>query len=463
MNTKTHLSTSQMQPEMAVNTRVVILGAGESGVGAAILAQQKGFDVFVSDFGTISQKYQQELEKRSIPFESGTHTEALILNATEVIKSPGIPPTVAIVKKLVAKGIPVISEIEFAKRYTPAKMICITGSNGKSTTTLLTYHILKSAGLKVGLAGNIGNSFAAQVATENFEYYVLEISSFMLEDMYQFKADIAILLNITADHLDRYDYKIENYAAAKMRIIQNQTAADFFVYCADDEVSAKALENITPAAKVLPFSIQNRVALGAYLDNQTIHFLTEQNKEFTMSISDLALQGKHNIYNSMASGIVAKVLEIRDETIRESMGNFKNIPHRLEHVAKISGIDFINDSKATNVNATWYALESVNTDVVLILGGVDKGNDYTMLKDLVKNKVRAIVCLGKDNKRIHDAFEDDVEVIVNTFSAIEAAQIAFHLAKRGDTVLLSPACASFDLFKNYEDRGEQFKAAVKEL
>jgi len=463
MSTNYNISQNNVQPGMAGQGLVVILGAGESGVGAAKLAQQKGFDVFVSDFGVIADKYKIALEELVVPFESEKHTEELILNAVEVIKSPGIPVTAPIIKKLVAKGIPVVSEIEFAKRYTNAKTICITGSNGKSTTSLLTYHILKNAGLHVGLAGNIGQSFAAQVATENYDWYVLEISSFMLDDMFQFKADIAVLLNITPDHLDRYDYKLENYAASKMRIIQNQTENDVFIYCADDEESLKVLENIRPLAKTYPFSILKKIDQGAFLEDNTIHILINPNNELTMSISDLALQGKHNIYNSMASGIVAKVLELRNDTIRESMGNFKNIEHRLEHVAKISGIDFINDSKATNVNSTWYALESMTTDVVLIMGGVDKGNDYNMLKDLVKSKVKAIVCLGKDNKRIHDAFEDDVEVIVNTFSAEEAAQIAFHLAKRGDTVLLSPACASFDLFKNYEDRGNQFKAAVKEL
>jgi UDP-N-acetylmuramoylalanine--D-glutamate ligase len=462
MNTN-NITSGNTKSAMAGHGRVVILGAGESGVGAAKLAQAKGFDVFVSDYGVITDKYKAALEKLSVSFESEQHTEELILNASEVIKSPGIPSTAPIIKKLVAKGIPVISEIEFAKRYTAAKTICITGSNGKSTTSLLTYHILKNAGLNVGLAGNIGQSFAAQVATENYDYYVLEISSFMLDDMFKFKADIAVLLNITPDHLDRYDYKLENYAASKMRIVQNQTAEDVFIYCADDEESLKAIALIKPLAKTFPFSIVKKVELGAYLEETTIHILTEPNNSLTMTISDLALQGKHNIYNSMASGIISKVLELRNETIRESMGNFKNIEHRLEHVAKISGIDFINDSKATNVNSTWYALESMTSDVVLIMGGVDKGNDYNMLKDLVKSKVKAIVCLGKDNKRIHDAFEDDVEVIVNTFSADEAAQIAFHLAKRGDAVLLSPACASFDLFKNYEDRGNQFKAAVREL
>jgi UDP-N-acetylmuramoylalanine--D-glutamate ligase len=443
--------------------RIVVLGAGESGVGAAMLAQKHGFDVFVSDFGGISDRYKSALQELNISFEEKQHTNELIFNADEVIKSPGIPANAPIVKALVEKNIPVISEIEFAKRYTKAKTICITGSNGKSTTTMLTYHILKNAGLNVGLGGNIGQSFAAQVCNSEFDWYVLEISSFMLDDMFEFKADIAVLLNITPDHLDRYDYKLDNYAASKMRIVQNQTAADVFIYCADDEETKKSLEKTKINAKQYPFSIRKKVEPGAYLEGDRIHINTHLKEPLTMSISELALQGKHNIYNSMASGIVAKVLELRNETIRESMGNFKNIEHRLEFVAKISDVTYINDSKATNVNSTWYALESVNTDVVLIMGGVDKGNDYGMLKDLVKSKVRAIVCMGKDNKRIHEAFEDDVEIIVNTFSAAEAVQVAYHLAKKGNTVLLSPACASFDLFKNYEDRGNQFKAAVKEL
>jgi UDP-N-acetylmuramoylalanine--D-glutamate ligase len=443
--------------------RVVILGAGESGVGAAMLAQKQGFDVFVSDFGGIADRYKSALQELNISFEEKQHTKELILNANEVIKSPGIPSTVPIMKALVNSNIPVISEIEFAKRYTKAKTICITGSNGKSTTTMLTYHILKNAGVNVGLGGNIGQSFAAQVATTEFDWYVLEISSFMLDDMFDFKADIAVLLNITPDHLDRYDYKLENYAASKMRIVQNQTANDFFIYSADDEETTKSLAKTKIAAKQYHFSIRKKIEEGAYLEDSTIHINTHPKEQLTMSISELALQGKHNIYNSMASGIVAKVLELRNETIRESMGNFKNIEHRLEFVAKISDVTYINDSKATNVNSTWYALESVGPEVVLILGGVDKGNDYSMLKDLVRSKVRAIVCMGKDNKRIHEAFEDDVEIIVNTFSANEAVQVAYHLAKKGNTVLLSPACASFDLFKNYEDRGNQFKAAVKEL
>ncbi|MDB5137255.1 MAG: murD [Mucilaginibacter sp.] len=447
---------------MTNKNQIVILGAAESGVGAAYLAQQQGYEVFVSDFGAIADHYKRQLQEWNIRFEENQHTEAEILKAVEVIKSPGIPDKAPIVKKLKEQRIPVISEIEFAGRYTDAKIIGITGSNGKTTTSSLTYHILKNAGLNVGLAGNIGKSFAYQVATEKFDHYVLELSSFMLDDMYQFKADIGVLLNITPDHLDRYDYKLENYAASKFRITQNQTANDYFIYCADDPETIKGMEGRMFEAQQLQFSIKKKTIPGAYLDEDNIVINTLK-EHFKMSINDLALQGKHNLYNSMASGIVAKVLELRNETIRESMGSFRNIEHRLEFVAKISGISFINDSKATNVNSTWYALESMSSDVVLILGGVDKGNDYNMLKDLVKHKVKAIVCLGKDNRRIHDAFEDDVEIIVNTFSAQEAAQVAYHLAKKGDTVLLSPACASFDLFKNYEDRGRQFKQAVKEL
>jgi UDP-N-acetylmuramoylalanine--D-glutamate ligase len=443
--------------------KIVVLGAGESGVGAAMLAQQQGFDVFVSDFGAIPGQYKTQLETMGVPFEEQQHTSSLILDAVEVIKSPGIPDTVAIIKEIKQKQIPVISEIEFAKRYTNAKTVCITGSNGKTTTTMLTYHILKNAGLNVGLAGNVGNSFAAQVATAKFDWYVLELSSFMLDDMHEFKADVAVLLNITPDHLDRYDYKMGNYAASKMRITRNQSADDVFIYCADDEETITILKKNRINAKAYPFSIRRKIEKGAYLENDNIQININLNDPLTMSISELALQGKHNIYNSMASGIVAKVLDIRNSTIRESMGDFKNIEHRLEHVAKISGVNYINDSKATNVNSTWYALESVSNEVILIMGGVDKGNDYEMLKDMVHQKVKAIVCLGKDNKRIHEAFEDDVEIIVNTFSAHEAVQVAYHLAKKGDTVLLSPACASFDLFKNYEDRGNQFKAAVKEL
>lgn len=452
----------QKLPLQGAGGLIAILGAGESGVGAAYLAKQQGYDVFVSDFGAIASNYKEQLQGWNILFEENQHTEAEILKAVEVIKSPGIPDKASIIKKIKEKGIPVISEIEFAGRYTDAKIIGITGSNGKTTTTSLTYFILKNAGLNVGLAGNIGKSFAYQVATEKFDTYVLELSSFMLDDMYQFKTDIAVLLNITPDHLDRYDYKLENYAASKFRITQNQTAGDVFIYCADDEETLKGMDGKAFKAQLLPFSIKKKVTPGAYLNGDKIIIQTNQ-QPFEMTITELALQGKHNIYNSMASGIVARVLDLRNDSIRESMAQFKNIEHRLEFVAKISGISFINDSKATNVNSTWYALESMTSDVVLILGGVDKGNDYSMLRDLVKQKVKAIVCLGKDNQRIHDAFEDDVDVIINTTSAQEAATVAYHLSTKGDTVLLSPACASFDLFKNYEDRGRQFKEAVKEL
>ncbi len=450
---------------MAEKKYIVVLGAGESGVGAALLAQKQGYDVFVSDFGPVADKYRADLEDAGIPYEQNTHTGSRILSATEVIKSPGIPDKAPIISKLKEKNIPILSEIEFAGRYTHAKLICITGSNGKTTTTMLTYHILKDAGLNVGLGGNIGKSFARQVAFESYEYYVLEISSFMLDNMYDFKADIAVLLNITPDHLDRYDYKMENYSDSKFRIIQNQGKEDVFIYCTDDAEVQTGLAKHQIQSQSYPFSIEKILERGAWLESDQITIkVNHTNQELlSMSITELALQGKHNIYNSMASGIVAKVLELRNESIRNSMGSFSNIEHRLEHVAKISGIDFINDSKATNVNSTWYALESMPAPVVLILGGVDKGNDYGMLKDLVKSKVKGIVCLGKDNKRIHEAFEDDVEVIVNTFSANEAVQIAYHMAKKGDTVLLSPACASFDLFKNYEDRGNQFKKAVMEL
>src|SRR6201996_2939564 len=462
MEVTKNIAQTTPSPLGRAGVRLCILGAGESGVGAAYLAKQNGYDVFVSDFGAIADKYKSQLLEWNISFEEKQHTEAEILSAVEVIKSPGIPEKAPIIKKIKEKGIPVISEIEFAGRYTDAKIVGITGSNGKTTTTSLPYHILKNAGLNVGLAGNIGKSFAYQVATEKFDLYVLELSSFMLDDMYQFKVDIAVLLNITPDHLDRYEYKMENYVASKFRITQNQTANDVFIYCADDPETMQAMPGRKIISRQLPFSIKTKIEQGASLQNNHIVINLPQ-QHFEMSITDLALQGKHNLYNSMASGIVAKFLEIRNETIRESMATFKNIEHRLESVGKISGISFINDSKATNVNSTWYALESMTTDVVLILGGVEKGKDYSMLTDLVRQKVKAIVCLGKDNKRIHEAFEDIVEIIVNTGSASEAAQVAYHLATKGDTVLLSPACASFDLFKNYEDRGRQFKEAVKEL
>mgnify|MGYP006197818763 CR=1 FL=1 len=443
--------------------RLVILGAGESGVGAAILGKDKGFDVFVSDMGQIADSYKQILEKEQISFEEGKHSEELILNADLLVKSPGIPEKAPLIKQLRSLNKPLISEIEFAAQYTDAKLYCITGSNGKTTTTMLTYTLLKNAGLDVGLAGNIGNSFALQVARDPHACYVLEISSFMLDDMFEFKADISVLLNITPDHLDRYDYKMSNYIKSKFRIVQNQTEEDHFIYCDDDENIKEFMASKDFKMKKYPFSIEHEIKNGAYLTENKLMINLSNSDKFDITIQDLAIQGKHNTYNSMASGITAKILDIRKESIRESMGNYKNIDHRLEFVANVSGITFINDSKATNVNSVWYALESIKTDIILIMGGVDKGNDYTMLKSLVRDKVKAIICLGKDNKALHDAFEEDVEVMVNTFSASEAVQIAYHMAKKGSTVLLSPACASFDLFKNYEDRGDQFKAAVKEL
>lgn len=444
--------------------RLVILGAGESGVGAAILGKDKGFDVFVSDLGVIAASYQKQLQDEGIAFESGQHTETAILNADVIIKSPGIPEKAPLIKKLRAAGIPLISEIEFAAQYTDARLICITGSNGKSTTTMLTHYMLEKAGLKVGLAGNIGKSFALQVARADFDVYVLEISSFMLDDMYHFRADVAVLLNITPDHLDRYDYKMENYVNSKFRVIQNQTAEDFFIYCSDDEETIKALPRFDVKAMMLPMTQEDVVSTGAYLNEKKDLIINIPNREiFAMNIEELSLQGRHNVYNNMASGLVAKVQELRNQTMKESMGSYVNIPHRLEHVAFIGGVNYINDSKATNVNSVWYALESFSPDIVLLLGGVDKGNDYDMLRDLVKQKVKAIICIGKDTSRIHDAFEDEVDVIVNSASMDDAVQIASHLAKKGDTVLLSPACASFDWFKNYEERGDKFKDAVMAL
>jgi UDP-N-acetylmuramoylalanine--D-glutamate ligase len=444
--------------------RLVILGGGESGVGTAVLAKKKGFEVFLSDKGKLKDSYKEVLSQHEIKWEEGQHTEERIVNATEVVKSPGIPDTVALIKKLREKKIPVISEIEFAGRYTNAKKICITGSNGKTTTTLLTYHMLKKAGLNVGLGGNVGKSFAMQVATNDFDYYVLELSSFQLDGMFDFKADIAILLNITPDHLDRYDYKFENYANSKFRIIQNQTGSDAFIYCLDDEEIVKGLKARDIEAQQYPFSIKQKAEPGAFLnENNQVVINTNHINPLFMTIQELALQGKHNIYNSMAAGVAGKLVEIRKDTIRESLSDFHNIDHRLEMVGNVHGIEFINDSKATNVNSTWYALESMTNPVILILGGVDKGNDYMMLNDLVRDKVKAIICLGADNKKIIKAFGGIVETIVEAKSAKEAVAQAYKLGKKGDTVLLSPACASFDLFENYEDRGTQFKQAVRAL
>ncbi|MCX6274876.1 MAG: UDP-N-acetylmuramoyl-L-alanine--D-glutamate ligase [Bacteroidetes bacterium] len=442
--------------------RIVILGAAESGVGASVLALKKGFDVFVSDGGKIAEKYKNVLTKYNIPFEEGKHSPENILNATEVIKSPGIPDKAAMVKRIRDNKIPVISEIEFAGRYTNAKMIGITGTNGKTTTTLLTHHILKNAGLNAGLAGNVGKSLAMQVAEENYDHYVIELSSFQLDGMYDFKCDIAVLTNITPAHLDRYEYKLENYAMSKFRITQNQTASDVFIYNTDEEITSEYMGKTNIKAQQYPFSIKKKIEKGAWLENNSIQLLTNTN-QFTMLIQDLALQGKHNIYNSMAAALSARSLEIRKEVVRESLTDFQNIEHRLEHVMNVNGIEFVNDSKATNINSTWYALECFHKPVVLILGGVDKGNDYAMLEDLIKEKVKAIVCLGIDTKKIHNAFKSLVTEIVDVTSAVDAVNESYRLAKPGDVVLLSPACASFDLFENYEDRGRQFKAAVKGL
>ncbi len=447
-----------------MNKRIVILGSGESGVGAALLAKAKGYDVFVSDKSEIKEKYKNELIENQIAFEEGKHTEALIFNATEVIKSPGIPDKVELIKKLRSVNIPVISEIEFAGRYTNAKKICITGSNGKTTTTLLTYHILNKAGYHVGLGGNVGKSFARQVATENYDYYVLELSSFQLDGMYDFKTDVAVILNITPDHLDRYEYKFDNYALSKFRITQNQTTADAFIYCADDEVISKFMDIVKPSAKCYPFSIKNQIQNeGAYLENETQIIININQNQLTMTIEELALQGKHNVYNAMAASIASRIVDVRKDIVRESMTDFVNAEHRLEFVATINGIEFINDSKATNVNSTWYALESMVKPVVWIVGGVDKGNDYNQLIDLAKSKVKAIVCLGTDNQKIIDIFSSVVETIVEAKSAKEAVAHSYQIGKKGDVVLLSPACASFDLFENYEDRGMQFKGAVRSL
>ena len=445
-----------------MNELAVILGAGESGTGAAILARKKGYAVLVSDNGTVKEKYRQELRNHNIEWEESGHSLDRIMQAALVVKSPGIPEKAPVIKELRKAGIPVISEIEFAARYTTAKKVCITGSNGKTTTTLLTCEILRRAGLKAGLAGNVGNSFARQVAENDAEVYVIELSSFQLDDMYEFRADVSVLLNITPDHLDRYNYEMQNYVNAKFRILQNQTDKDYFIYCADDPVIMSELNRreIKPAS--VPFSLQPGSGNGAWINDNTINIQINE-KQFSMSILDLALQGKHNTYNSMAAAVSSMVLEIRNDRIREVLSDFQGVEHRLERFLKVHGIEFINDSKATNVNSTWYALESMDRPVVWIAGGVDKGNDYTMLFDLVKHKVKAIVCLGTDNSKLHQAFKNLVTNIVDTHSMAEAVKSAYYLARNGDVVLLSPACASFDLFENYEDRGQQFKQEVRNL
>lgn len=444
------------------NKNIVILGAGESGCGAAVLAQKQGCDVFVSDKGTIADNYRQMLSENKIAFEEGIHTEGHILKADEVIKSPGIPDKAEIIVRLKEQGTPIISEIEFAGRYTNARKICITGTNGKTTTTMLTYHILKKAGLNVGLAGNVGKSFALQVAENSFDHYVIELSSFQLDGMFEFKADIAILLNITPDHLDRYGYRLQNYVDSKFRIINNQTAGDSFIYCADDAITMAELASRKVNSTLYPFSITKEEGMAGYIKDQNIH-IHIKNQNLNMSIFNLALQGKHNLYNSMAAGIAARLLDIRKDTVRESFEDFKNIEHRMEHVMNVHGIEFVNDSKATNINSTWYALECQQKPVIWIVGGVDKGNDYASLRELVKQKVKAIICLGTDNGRIIEAYADIIPQIAETRSAAEAVAAAYEKGRKGDVVLLSPACASFDLFKNYEDRGRQFKQAVKSL
>ncbi len=439
-----------------------IIGAGESGVGAAILAKKKGLIPFVTDSSEIKQKYKEVLTNYEIEWEEKQHSLDKLLQCEEIVKSPGIPNEIELIQKIKKKGIKVISEIEFAYRFSNAFHIGITGSNGKTTTSYLLYHILKKAGLKVGLAGNVGKSFAEQVANEDFEFYVLEISSFQLDDIDSFQADIGIILNITPDHLDRYAYDFEKYVDAKFRMIKNSNNKNFFIYNQDDEAIQKKLKTVDSEVQKIPFSIHEEMNNGAYIKDEKL-IININNNHFDMSIHDLALQGKHNLYNSMASGIASRILDLRKELIRESLTDFQNVEHRLERVATIHGIEFINDSKATNVNSTWYALESLNKPVIWIVGGVDKGNDYSELLSLVEEKVKAIVCLGKDNSKIIEAFKGVVPILEESNSAQDAVRKSYEIGKNGEVVLLSPACASFDLFENYEDRGHQFKQAVRAL
>lgn len=444
---------------------IVILGAAESGVGAAILAKEKGFEVFVSDNGTIKEQYKAMLVENGIDYEEGHHTEEKILQASEIIKSPGIRSDAPLIVKLMSQGTPVISDLEFAARYTKAKLICITGSNGKTTTTLLTYHILKQAGLNVGLAGNVGKSFALQVAHNNFDYYVLEISNFQLDHMYDFKADIAILLNITPDHLDRYEYKFQNYINSKFRILQNMQAEDTFIYCSDDQVLIDEIGKRIISADMKAFTVTDDESKQAYLKDDTIYVNLTEKDGFSISVGELQLQGKHNYGNSMAAILAAKAVDIKNDKIRESLKSFENVEHRLEKVPfQVNGVTFINDSKATNVNSVWYALDSMKAkNVIWIAGGTDKGNDYSELFDLVNAKVKALVCLGVDNEKLKKSFGDKLDTIKETRSMKDAVETSFKLASPGDVVLLSPACASFDLFKSYVDRGLQFKEEVRKL
>jgi UDP-N-acetylmuramoylalanine--D-glutamate ligase len=443
--------------------KMVILGGGESGVGAALLAKQKGYDVFVSDESSLKDVYRNELKHAGIEFEEESHTEERILKADEVMKSPGIPEKNDLVKKIRTNRIPIISEIELAYRFKgDSKIVAITGSNGKTTTTALTYHIFKTAGVDCALVGNIGYSFAKQVAEETKPVYIAEISSFQLDDIKEFRPDIAILTNITEDHLDRYDYKFENYIRSKFRIAMNQQPNDHFIYCADDEVTMKYLDKFNIQSTKLPISMKRDLPNGAFIKDGDMYVRTT-GEYMTMSVYDFALKGKHNQYNTMAACVAGATMELRKDKIRDAVTTFQNLEHRMEYVSTVRGVEFINDSKATNVNSTWYALESMTKPTILVLGGVDKGNDYSLLADMVKEKVKAIICMGKDNQKINDAFNGVVNTIVNTGNAEEAVQAAFHFAEKGDVVLLSPACASFDLFKNYEDRGNQFKRAVREL
>lgn len=443
--------------------KLVILGAGESGIGAALLGEKEGYEVFVSDGGQIKDIYKQELAAHQIPFEEGRHSWDIILGADEIVKSPGIPEKSELMKKVREYGVPVISEIELAWRFSKdKKIIAITGSNGKSTTTALTYHIFKTAGLDAALVGNIGVSYARQVAIQPADYYIVEISSFQLDDIRDFKPDVAILLNITPDHLDRYDYKMENYVASKFRIAMNQTKEDYFIYCKDDPEIRNYLEKKPIYSEPIPFSIMEHLNEGGFIANDQVN-IQVKDEPVIMSMYDLALKGKHNMYNSMAAGIAGRTMDIRKEKIRDSLSTFSGLEHRMEYVATVRGVDFINDSKATNVNSVWFALESMERPVVLIMGGVDKGNDYSAIRELVREKVKAIICLGVDNRPIHEALSKDMEVMVNTDNMKDAVAAAFQMAEKGDVVLLSPACASFDLFRNYEERGRMFKETVREL
>ena len=442
--------------------RLVVLGGGASGAGAAVLAKVKQMDVFLSDMGEIKPKYQEQLNHYGIEWEQGGHTESKILNADEIVKSTGIPDTAPLIVKARKAGIPIISEIEFAYRFTESKMVCITGSNGKTTTTMLTYHILQQAGLDVGLAGNVGNSLALQVAVDPHEVYVIELSSFQLDGMYDFKANVAVLLNSTPDHLDRYDYKMENYVAAKFRIIRNQTPDDAFIFWHNDPVIAEQLKHLNVESRMLPFSADTEQDCAAYVKDGRLTFDLDGN-HWDMSTDELALQGRHNMYNSMAAGLSAQLMNVKSDVIRRALADFQAVEHRLEYVRTVDGVRYINDSKATNVNSTWYALESVREPVVLILGGKDKGNDYTEIEQFVKDKVKAIVCLGVDNAKLHAFFDGKVPVVTDARSMAECVAKCRDLACDGDTVLLSPCCASFDLFKSYEDRGTQFKQQVRQL